>query len=248
MNNSAIECIGLKKTFGNKPVLQDIHFSINEGHILALVGPNGAGKTTLLKIFASLIIPTGGKALVCGHDVIRDSIQAKRKIGFVPSEERSFYWRLSGRQNLRFFASLHNIRGKGRNSKIKAALEAVGLKDKGNVPFKEYSSGMKQALGIARSMLHDPPVLLLDEPTRSLSPDVARKVRGLIHNKAREEGRTILISSHNLTEVEELADRIAVLHHGTIKALGSLNDLKTQAGLSQSTDMDTLFEHFTSNC
>jgi ABC-2 type transport system ATP-binding protein len=248
MNNPAIECIGLNKAFGNKPVLQNIHLSVEGDEIFALVGPNGAGKTTLLKIFTSLIIPTGGKALVCGHDVMRDPIQAKRKIGFVPSEERSFYWRLNGGQNLRFFASLHNIRGKERNSKIEAVLEAVGLEDKGNVPFKEYSSGMKQALCIARGMLHDPPVLLLDEPTRSLSPDVARRIRGLIHNKAKKEGKTILISSHNLTEVEELADRIAVLHQGTIKALGSLNDLKTQAGFSRSADMDTLFEYFTNGC
>jgi len=247
-SNPAIECIGLNKAFGDKPVLQDIHLSVKTGEILALVGPNGAGKTTLLKILASLIIPTGGRALICGHDVIRNPIQAKRNIGFVPSEERSFYWRLSARQNLRFFASLHNIHGKERNSKVNAALEAVGLEDKGNVPFKEYSSGMKQALGIARGMLHDPPVLLLDEPTRSLSPDVAKKIRELIQNKAREERKTILISSHNLTEVEELADRIAIIHHGVITALGSLSDLKTREGLSPATDMDTLFEHFTNGC
>ncbi|MEA2040421.1 MAG: ATP-binding cassette domain-containing protein, partial [Thermodesulfobacteriota bacterium] len=102
-NNPAIECVDLNKAFGNRPVLQDIHLSAKAGEILALVGPNGAGKTTLLKILASLIIPTEGRALVCGHDIIRDPIQAKKRIGFVPSEERSFYWRLSGRQNLRFF-------------------------------------------------------------------------------------------------------------------------------------------------
>ena len=148
--NPAIQCVGLKKAFGNRLALQDIHFSVKEGNIFALVGPNGAGKTTLLKILASLIVPTGGRALVCGHDVIRNSIQAKRKIGFVPSEERSFYWRLSGQQNLRFFASLHNIHGKERNRRVNATLEAVGLEDKGQIRFSEYSSGMKQALGIAR--------------------------------------------------------------------------------------------------
>jgi len=245
--NPTIQCIGLKKTFGNKLVLQDIGFSINEGHILALVGPNGAGKTTLLKILASLIIPTRGKALVCGHDVIRDPIQAKRKIGFVPSEERSFYWRLSGIQNLRFFAGLHHIRGKERDSRIMAAVEAVGLQDKGPVRLREYSTGMKQALGIARGILHDPPVLLLDEPTRSLSPDVAKKIRELIHQKAKNEGRTVLVSSHNLREVEALADHIAIIHQGVITALGSLSDLKTREGLSSSTDLDTLFNHFTRN-
>lgn len=241
----AIQCVGLKKAFGNRPALQDIHFSVNEGNIFALVGPNGAGKTTLLKILASLIVPTGGEVFVCGHNVIRNPIQAKSKIGFVPSEERSFYWRLSGQQNLRFFASLHNIQGQERNRRVNAALEAVGLEDKGNIRFSEYSSGMKQALGIARGMLHDPPVLLLDEPTRSLSPDVAGKVRKLIDNKARKEGKTILIASHNLKEVEELADRISIIHHGVIKALGSLSDLKTLAGLSPSADLHSLFKHFT---
>jgi ABC-2 type transport system ATP-binding protein len=245
--NPAIQCVGLKKAFGNRLALQDIHFSVKEGNIFALVGPNGAGKTTLLKILASLIVPTGGRALVCGHDVIRNSIQAKKMIGFVPSEERSFYWRLSGQQNLRFFASLHNIHGKERNRRVNATLEAVGLEDKGQIRFSEYSSGMKQALGIARGMLHDPPVLLLDEPTRSLSPDIAGKVRKLINNKAKKEGKSILIASHNLKEVEELADEISIIHHGVIKALGSLSDLKTLAGISPSTDLHSLFEYFTCN-
>ena len=141
-NNPTIQCIGLRKAFGGNPVLQDIHLGAKRGNILALVGSNGAGKTTLIKILASLIIPTGGKALVCGYDVIRNPIEAKRKIGFVPSEERSFYWRLSDIQNLRFFAALHHIRGKERDSRVMAALEAVGLQDKGTVRFREYSSGM----------------------------------------------------------------------------------------------------------
>lgn len=247
-NNPAIQCIGLSKAFGNNHVLQEIHLRVKRGEILGLVGPNGAGKTTLLKIFAALIIPTGGRALICGHDVVRDPIPAKRKIGFVPSEERSFYWRLSARQNLRFFASLYSIHGKERKRRVRAALEAVGLEAKGNVRFKEYSSGMKQALGIARGILHDPPVLLLDEPTRSLSPDVAKKIRELIHQKAQNERRTVLISSHNLKEVEELADHIAIIHHGAIQALGSISELKARAGLPQSTDLDALFKHFTSGC
>jgi len=247
-NSPAIECISLKKTFGAQTVLQDINLLVDAGNILALVGTNGAGKTTLLKILASLIIPTDGKALVCGYDVIREPIQAKTKLGFVPSEERSFYWRLTGLQNLNFFASLHNIHGKERDHVVNAALAAVGLEDKGHIRFKEYSSGMKQALGIARGILNDPPVLLLDEPTRSLSPDIAKKIRKLMQNKVRNEGKTILISSHNLQEVEELADHIAIIHHGAIQALGSINALKARAKLSPSTNLNTLFEHFTSGC
>ncbi len=245
--NPAIQCIGITQGFGNKLVLQDIRFSVKKGHILALVGPNGAGKTTLFKIFASLIIPAKGHALICGHDVIRNPVQAKRMIGFVSSEERSFYWRLSARQNLKFFASLHDIHGKERDRRVSTALEAVGLEDKGHVQFRQYSSGMKQALGIARGILHDPSVLLMDEPTQSLSPDVAGKVRKLIRNKAKTEGKTILIASHNLKEAEELADRISIIHHGVIKAIGSLSDLKTLAGISPSSDLHSLFEHFTRN-
>ena len=244
-NGPAIQCIDLLKTFGPHTVLQNVSFQVAPGQIVALVGQNGAGKTTLIKILASLVKPTGGKALIRGYDIIKESIQAKSNIGFVPSEERSFYWRLTGRQNLRFFASLHNIHGKASERRVDSALEAVGLGGEDHVCFKEYSSGMKQALGIARGILHDPRVLLLDEPTRSLSPDVAMKIRRLMRHQARKEGKTILISSHNLIEVEELADRIVVLRHGIITAIGSLSDLKTLAGSSPATTLETLFEHFT---
>lgn len=243
----AIQCFDLEKTFGVRTVLRDMNLVVEAGNIMALVGPNGAGKTTLIKIPASLIIPSGGKALVCGHDVIQNPIEAKRNFGFVPSEERSFYWRLTGFQNLRFFASLQGLKGENRLKHINAALEAVGLEDKAHIRFREYSSGMKQALGIARGILHNPPVLLLDEPTRSLSPDVAGKVRDILLNKARKEGTAILISSHNLAEVEKLADQIAFIHQGALRAMGSLKDLIALSGLGHTTDMNDLFEHFTRN-
>ncbi|MDY6971711.1 MAG: ABC transporter ATP-binding protein [Thermodesulfobacteriota bacterium] len=238
----AIECLSLHKTFGGKPVLEDISFEVGEGTVLGLVGPNGAGKTTLLKILATLVLPSTGKALICGRDVTVNPIQVKKRLGIVFSEERSFYWRLTGFQNLRFFASLHNLNRKDRAARINELLEAVGLGEKGHVRFREYSSGMKQALGIARGMLHDPPILLLDEPTRSLSPDIAGKVRKLIRDKAEEEGKTVLIASHNLKEVEHLADRIAVIHQGSVRAIGTAQALKGQCGLSQSSDLEMVFE------
>ena len=244
---AAIQCVALEKTFGIQTVLQDINLEVEPGDILALVGSNGAGKTTLIKMLASLIIPTSGKALICGNDINRNPIEAKSKIGFVPSEERSFYWRLTGFQNLRFFASLYGLQGEERLRRINTALEAVGLEASARVRFREYSSGMKQALGIARGILHNPPVLLLDEPTRSLSPDMAGKIRKLLLNKARQEGTAILISSHNLTEVAKLADQIAIVHQGTLAALGSLKALKESAGLSPTTDLNNLFNHFTCN-
>lgn len=240
-NMPAVECISLRKNFGKKTVLRNINLKVEKGSILGLVGPNGTGKTTLLKILATLITPSEGSAFFFGHDITADPIVIKKITGFVPSEERSFYWRLTGKQNLEFFASLHNITGKQRSLRINELLEAVGLEKSGNIRFREYSTGMKQALGIARGMLHDPSILLMDEPSRSLSPNIAKMVRKLIKNKA-HEGKTILISSHNLKEVEELADNIAIINNGNIMASGTLDQIKKSAGLSETADLDRIFE------
>jgi ABC-2 type transport system ATP-binding protein len=243
-DDALVVCMGLAKSFRERTVLLDVSFSIASGEILALVGPNGAGKTTLLKILATLITPSDGTALICGKDLGRDWLEIKRVMGFVSSEERSFYWRLTARQNLRFFASLYGI-DKEREKRIDMLLEAVGLEGKGNLRFREYSTGMKQALGIARGMLHDPPVLLLDEPTRSLGPKIARSVRNLLHDLAKQAGKAILVASQNLNELEALADQFAILHRGTVRALGSLPALQQHAGLYHSTSLETLFDHFT---
>jgi ABC-2 type transport system ATP-binding protein len=244
-DNSLVTCIDLGKSFAERAVLRHATFSVVEGSILALAGPNGAGKTTLLKILATLIIPSEGTAQICGKDIARDPIRVKRLIGFVSSEERSFYWRLTGRQNLRFFACLHGM-SRESEPRIDMLLEAVGLKGKGDLRFREYSTGMKQALGIARGLLHDPPVLLLDEPTRSLGPPVARKVRGLLHGLAKEAGKAILIASQNLNELEDLADQFALLHQGNIRALGNRSALQQRAGLPPSATLEAIFDHFTS--
>ncbi len=241
-NRPAIECINLRKIFGKKTVLRDINLKIEKGSILGLVGPNGTGKTTLLKILATLITPSDGRAFFFGHNIATDPIIIKKMTGFVPSEERSFYWRLTGKQNLEFFAALHNITKKERNLRINELLEAVGLGKSSRVRFREYSTGMKQSLGIARGMLHDPHILLMDEPTRSLSPNIAKMVRKLIKNKAVDEGKTVLIASHNLKEVEELADNIAIIDNGDIVASGTLDQLKNSIGLSESADLDRIFE------
>lgn len=244
-SDSLIECLHLGKSFGKRMVLRDISFNLQGGNILTLVGPNGAGKTTLLKILATLITPDTGGASVAGADLIRNQRAVRRSIGFVSSEERSFYWRLTGRENLRFFAALHGVHGKKALARIDSLLEAVGLEAQGASRFREYSTGMKQALGIARAMLHDPPVLLLDEPTRSLGPDLARKVRRFLLDLAKQEGKAILWASQNLNELEELADQAGILHQGAIRAIGSIPALQQQAGLSPSATPGALFDHFT---
>jgi ABC-2 type transport system ATP-binding protein len=244
---SAVHCRDLGKTFRSATILRDIHLAVPQGSILGLVGPNGAGKTTLLKILATLVTPSSGDAFVCGRHVVKEADAVRRMIGYVSSEERSFFWRLRGRDNLLFFASLQGVTGRDAHRRIDRVLTEVGLTGMGSRRFHEYSTGMKQALGIARGMLHDPPVLLLDEPTRSLSPNVAREVRVLLRRQAETEGKTILISSHNLKEVEDLADQIAILHQGVLRAIGALAELKAEAGTASSADLDTLFEHYTGN-
>lgn len=240
----AVECRNLEKSFGSRLILRDICLAVKRGEILALIGSNGAGKTTLLKILASLILPSGGNASILGEDVSANPSVTKKSIGFISSEERSFYWQLTGRQNLKFFASLHGSGQVIRNQEIDCLLTRVGLPDQGDVRFREYSTGMKQALGMARALLHDPPVLLLDEPTRSLSPDKAVQIRQLILEKTREGGKSVLLATHNFSEAEELADRIAILHKGAILAAGTLAELRGLAACAQAQNLDTLFDFF----
>ncbi len=240
----ALECDGIEKTFGRKAVLRGISLRIRKKAILGLVGPNGAGKTTLLKILSGLIPASRGEAKICGRDLGVDARGAKGLLGFVSSEERSFYWRLSGRDNLKFFAALQGISGRERSRRVDGLLEELGLEGQGGVRFQEYSSGMKQALCLARALLHDPPVLLLDEPTRSLSPNAARGFRDLLRDKAREGGKSILVASHNLHEVEELADEVALIHGGAIATIGTLSSLRCGAGLPPEAGLDAVFEYF----
>jgi ABC-2 type transport system ATP-binding protein len=245
MSMPAIECIAISKEFEKKAVLRDISLRVDHGSVLALVGSNGAGKTTLLKILATLVTPSSGKASVCGVDVQGNPFGVKARVGFVSSEERSFYWRLTGRANLQFFAALYGLSGKDRDRRIDRLLDLVNLGESAHVRFREYSTGMKQSLAIARGMLHDSPVLILDEPTRSLSPDVADRVCGLLRAQAVEGRKAVLVASHNLGEVERIADAIAIMHRGAIRATGSLAELHLQAGLTNGRDVGAVFSHFT---
>lgn len=243
--HAAVACSGLNVDFGRREILRDIRLLIPAGTIAALVGPCGAGKTTLIKALAGLIPAAAGTIRVCDQAVTTGSPGTRRQIGFSPAEERSFYWRLSGRENLRFFAALQGMSGADSERRIEVLLRTVGLEEQTGLRFQEYSSGMRQALGIARALLHDPPVLLLDEPTRSLSPDMVKRVHRILLRKAREEGAAILISSHNLREVERIADDIHLMDRGRIRASGTLEELLATAGLGPDADLEALFDHHT---
>jgi ABC-2 type transport system ATP-binding protein len=210
--------------------LHDVTFEAARGEIFGLLGPNGAGKTTLLKILSCLILPTQGRAVVGGHDVQQAEARVKSSIGFVTSDERSFYWRLSGRENLHFFARLCNLPPDRVRPRCQELLDRLELSDKADHTFMTYSSGMKQRMAVARALLHDPPVLYMDEPTRSLDPLAARHLRTFVGEELnRREGKTILLATHNLTEAEELCSRIAILHRARIRRMGTLAEARSWA-------------------
>ncbi len=207
--------------------LENVNIQVRKGEIFGLLGPNGAGKTTLIKILCTLVLPTEGSAFVNGYDVARDGNQIRKIFGYVISEERSFYWRLTGRQNLKFFAKLNNLPAWQMNRRIKEMVELTGLEDYIDNRFHDYSTGMKQKMAIARGMLTDPQILILDEPTRSLDPITANNLRKFIKEViVSEKKRTVIIATNNMQEAEELCDRIAIINKGRVKLCGALEEVK----------------------
>ncbi|MDE3101082.1 MAG: ATP-binding cassette domain-containing protein [Chloroflexota bacterium] len=205
--------------------LDGVDLQIPQGQLFGLLGPNGAGKTTTIKILTTLLIPTSGSASVLGHDVVRDAGWVRPRIGFVLGGERGLYYRLSGRENLAYFAELYRVPVREVRSRIDELLELVGLRDRAEERVEGYSRGMKQRLHLARTLLHRPPVLFLDEPTIGLDPIGARELRDTVGH-LHAEGKTIVLTTHYMFEADALCDRIAVLSGGRIVAQGSPADLK----------------------
>ena len=225
----------LKKAFRRKfkpptEALRDVSFEVREGEIFGLIGPNGAGKTTLTKIIATLIQPTDGNVLVKGHDSVRDDEEVRCNVGLASAEERSFYWRLTAEQNLLFFARLYGLNGRQAKQRISELFALLQIQDLARRRFAEFSTGNKQRLAVARAMLANPPILLLDEPTRSLDPIAAARIRAMIKSLTQDDAKraTVFLTSHNLTEVEELCDRVAIIGGGEIRALDTPHNLRAR--------------------
>lgn len=207
--------------------LRDISFAVREGEIFGLIGRNGAGKTTLIKIIATLVQPTSGTVTVRGFDSVREEEQVRAQIGLASAEERSFYWRLSVAQNLMFFARLYGLTARRARDRVRELTERLEIDAR--QPFGELSTGNKQRMAMARALLNSPPVLLLDEPTRSLDPVAASRMRLLISSLASGEAPvTILLTSHNLAEIEELSERVAVISRGRLRALDTPANLRAR--------------------
>ena len=221
------------RAFFRRPVkepveaLRDVSFEVETGEIFGLIGRNGAGKTTLTKIVATLVQPTTGSVSVNGHDSVRDDEHVRRQIGLATAEDRSFYWRLNCEQNLMFFARLHGLSDRAAKQRIKDVVSKLELEEVTGRRFGELSTGNKQRLAVARAMLTSPPVLLLDEPTRSLDPLAAARTRELIRSLAEQDPPvTIFLTSHNLAEVETLCARVAIISRGRIRAIDTPRNLR----------------------
>lgn len=207
--------------------LRDVSLEVHEGEIFGLIGPNGAGKTTLTKIIATLVQPTSGTANVRGYDSVRDAEEVRAQVGLATAEERSFYWRLTGAQNLLFFARLYGVDERAAQRRIEELFALLELEDSGRRRFGELSTGNKQRLAIARALLPNSPVLLLDEPTRSLDPLAAARLRSIISQLVKlQPPVSILLTSHNLSEVEELCDRVAIISQGRIHSIDTPENLR----------------------
>jgi ABC-2 type transport system ATP-binding protein len=207
--------------------LRRVSFDVREGEIFGLIGRNGAGKTTLIKIIATLVQPTRGAVTVRGFDSVRDEGRVRAQVGVAGAEERSFYWRLTVEQNLVFFARLFGLGARAARTRITELLELLELSDLRRRRFGELSTGNKQRMAVARALLNSPPVLLLDEPTRSLDPLAAARMREIIGSLARgPRSVTVLLTSHNLAEVEQLCERVAVISRGRIRAVDTPQRLR----------------------
>jgi len=205
--------------------VDDLSFSVEPGELFGILGPNGAGKTTTVKMLTTLLIPTSGTARVLGLDVVRDAEALRSRIGFIFGGERGLYWRLSGADNLRYFASLYHVDPAVSKRRIPELLDLVGLGDRANEKVEGYSRGMKQRLHIARTLLHDPPLLFLDEPTIGLDPVGAREMRQVVGG-LQAAGKTILLTTHYMFEADSLCQRVAVIDRGRLVALDTPQGLK----------------------
>ncbi|AWR93280.1 ABC transporter ATP-binding protein [Acidianus brierleyi] len=225
-----IDVIKLTKIYKlkNKQVsaLSDVSFTLKSG-IGSLVGHNGAGKTTLIKILSTLVIPTSGDAFIEGHSVTREEKKVRELVGLVSVSERQFYYRLTAMENLLFFSSLQGLSITEAKKRAKEVLEMLNLSEWENVQYMKFSTGMQRKLALARALITDPPVILLDEPTLGLDPLSAREFRNVIKNF---KDKTILFSSHYLKEVEELADKIILIKRGKIICEGNAEELKSKLG------------------
>jgi ABC-2 type transport system ATP-binding protein len=219
-----IQTEDLSKQFGEFWAVDGVTLAVQPGQVLALLGQNGAGKTTTVRLLTSVLSPTRGWARIAGYDVVQSPEKVRALVG-VLTEQHGLYLRMTGAEYLDFFGKVYRMDAATRQKRSTAWMEYFGLSEVARHPIGQYSKGMRQKLALARTLLHDPPVLLLDEPTSAMDPESAQLVRKAI-TSLRSEQRSIIICTHNLVEAEMLADRIAIIYHGRVLISGTIEQLK----------------------
>lgn len=229
-----IECSNIRRTFLSRTLLgkkqetialHELNLSVPSGSVFGLLGPNGSGKTTTMRILSTLLTPTSGEARVLGFDCVKEASKVRRRIGLILGGERGLYGRLTGIENLRYFAVLNHLSREQTQKRVKETIELVGLTEAGNRPVEQYSRGMRQRLHIARGILSDPDIIFMDEPTIGLDPEGSQELRMLVH-KLVDRGKTILLTTHYMTEADDLSDQIVIINKGRIIATCSPSEIK----------------------
>ena len=228
-----IKTENLTKIYGKSIVaVSRLNVKINEGEIFGLLGPNGAGKTTTIRMLLGMTEPTAGQAWIDGHDCTRNAIDVKRITGYLP-DNVGFYGDMTGRENLRFTGRLNNIPENELDEKIDVLLERAGITDGAEKKVRTFSRGMKQRLGIADVLLKDPRVIILDEPTLGIDPEGVRQLLEIIKTLSKQDGRTLLISSHQLYQMQQICDRVGIFFEGKLVACGTLEELASESGVAK---------------
>lgn len=223
-----VEVKGLTKTFGSHTAVDHLTFKVEEGEVFGLLGPNGAGKTTTIRILACLISPSEGSAKIVGHTINENPLTVRQTVGIL-TENPSLYERLTAQENMDFFAEAYNLTNpQEKSSRIRELLAFFDLWERRNDKVATFSKGMKQKLAIARALVHNPPVLFLDEPTTGLDPESAKEVRDLMEKLSRREKHTILLCTHHLEDAERLCSRVMIINKGKSVVMGTPDELRNQ--------------------
>ncbi|WP_080146654.1 ABC transporter ATP-binding protein [Marinilactibacillus piezotolerans] len=221
-----LEVQNLEKVFKKKAAVDHINLYIEKGESVGLLGPNGAGKSTTISMISTLLHPTNGRVQFYGKDVFEDARDIRSKMGVVP-QEIALYEELSALENLQFFGKIHGLRGQILKEKIQETLGLVGLKDRQKDPVKDYSGGMKRRVNLAVALLHDPELLIMDEPTVGIDPQSRNYILEMIRKLNKEKQLTVLYTSHYMEEVEKLCDRVYIMDHGQVVASGTNEELRS---------------------
>ena len=234
MDDPVLACSGLVRRYGDRVAVQHVGFRVDAGETYGLLGPNGAGKTTIISMIAGILAPDEGTVTILGRSMSTSAIEAKRDVGLVP-QELALYEDLTAHENLWFFGRLQGMRRAAIKQRSEAVLELVGLSDRGNDRVSQYSGGMRRRLNIAIGLLHEPKLLILDEPTVGVDPQSRNQIlEGILGLRA--QGLSVLYTTHYMEEAERLCDRIGILDHGVLIAEGTIDELVDQADLDNAPD------------